>query len=398
MTVRIFLLFIICLVLSIQLEAQEENLKNKVQAENFKISPSPKTNFNFGGAIWLRGVALPYLSETTANERGFYIDQFRLSMSGDHGIKDSTKLIFSGQVRFFTYQTLIHHMWVGVDFQKNHELKMGVTQVPFGTLPGSTNSFWYSLGYYVGLEDDRDAGVKYNFKKNGWNLHLAYFINEEFNNSQALNRFAPDLIRMGDQQNEERNQGNVRLAKTFSHSEENSSEFGVSGEIGLIKNRTTGNNGSRWKGAVHYVGNYGNWQPKLQFARYAYDPDNPAGIDDRLILMGFFSDTRLVAAKANVLNASIKRNIELDWWLFNELDVYLDYSRVFKDESLFADSELINPGMVLEAGPFYVWLDFMWGRNAWYFNDSAENSGPGRGSKNPEKFEFRGNLSLEWFF
>ncbi|MEM1120366.1 MAG: hypothetical protein AAGJ18_07935 [Bacteroidota bacterium] len=380
------------------MSAQEENLKYKVKDRNFKISPTPKSNFSFGGAIWLRGVALPYLSETTANERGFYIDQFRLSLSGDYGIQDSTKLTFSSQVRFFSYQTLIHHMWVGIDFKNNQDLKFGITQVPFGTLPGSTNSFWYSLGYYVGLEDDRDAGIKYNLRRNGWNFTLAYFINEEFNNSQALNRFAPDLIRMGEQQNEERNQGNIRLVKTFTTSDRRSMELGISGEIGQIKNRTTGDNGLRWKGAVHYVGKYGDWEPKLQLSRYSYDPANPAGVDDRLVNMGFFGDTRLVASQANVLNASIKRTFKINKWLFNEFDVYLDYSRVFKDESAFADSELINPGAVLEAGPFYILLDFMWGKNAWYFNDSSDNSGPGRGSINPNKYEFRQNLSLEWFF
>ncbi|MEM8524777.1 MAG: hypothetical protein AAGG68_09035 [Bacteroidota bacterium] len=377
---------------------QEENLKNEVSEKGFNVKPTPESNLNFGGAVWLRGVVLPYLSETTANERGFYIDQFRLSLDGDYGFKDSTKFAFSGQVRFFSYQTLIHHMWTGIDFKEKHNIKFGVTQVPFGTLPGSTNSFWYSLGYYVGIEDDRDAGIKYHFQKNGWDLHLAYFMNEEYNNTTALNRFAPDLVRMGDQQNEERNQGNIRLAKTFKGKESNTTELGLSVEVGEIKNRTTGSNGSRWKAAFHYVGNYGNWEPKFQLSRYVYEPNNPDGVDDRLVNMGFFEDTRLVAAKATVLNASLERNFTIKWWLFEEFDVYMDYSRVFKDEVAFADSELINPGAVLKAGPLYIWFDFMWGRNAWFFNDSPEESGPGAGSKNPEKFEYRQNLSIEWFF
>lgn len=377
---------------------QEENLKDSIQQKGFSIKPTPESNVNFGGAIWLRGVTIPYLQDTPSNKRGFYIDQFRMSVDGDYGVDDRTKLIFSSQIRFFTYQTLIHHMWVGVDFKKNHTIKLGATQVPFGTLPGSTNSFWYSLGYYVGLEDDRDAGIKYHFNNDGWDFYLAYFMNPEYNDPSALNRFAPDLVLSGDQQNEERNQGNIRIARILTHGSSNTTEFGLSGEIGQIKNRTTDNSGLRWKGAVHYVGNYGKWNPKFQLSRYVYEPDNPEGVDDRLVAMGFFESTRLVAAKANLLNVSLKRDFDLSWWLFDHLNIYMDYSKVFKDEATFADSELINPGAVLRAGPLYIWFDFMWGKNAWFFNDSLDESGPGAGSINPDKFEFRQNISIEWFF
>ena len=366
--------------------------------KNFKVSPTPKTNLYLGGAIWTRVAATGYPQSANANRKGFYFDQLRFTVSGDHGIAGEAKLTFSAQVRFWYYMTLVHHMWMGVKFNDFHEIEVGVTQVPFGTLPGSTNSFWYSAGYYVGLEDDRDAGAKYHFTKNGWDLYLAYFYNAEFNDATALNRFAPDLVRSGDQQNEERHQGNIRIARIFNEGSTNTSEVGLSGEIGGIANRTNGENGYRWKGAIHYVGNYGKWSPKAQLARYSYDPSNPVGIDNRLVLMGFFEDERLVAAKGNMVNVSLKRNFDVDWWLFKDFSVYVDYSKIFKDIDAFADTELINPGAVLQAGPFYIWLDWMWAKNSWWFNDSPTNSGPGEGSINPDKYEFRYNLSLEWFF
>lgn len=393
----IFFCFTLIFFFSNTFFAQEENLHDSINSRFLRVKPTPETNVNFGGAIWLRSVNIPYLQDTEANQRGFYIDQLRFSVDGDYGIDDRTKLNFSTQVRFFQYQTMIHHMWVGVDFSKYHNLKLGVTQVPFGTLPGSTNSFWYSLGYYVGLEDDRDAGIKYHYNNNGWDFYLAYFMNAEFNNASALNRFAPDLVTSGNQQNEERNQGNIRLVRNFGN-DINSTEIGLSGEIGQIRNRETNTNSLRWKSAFHYVGNYGKWNPKFQVSRYVYEANNPNEIDNRLVQMGYFEDSRLVAAKANVLNLSLKRDFDLDWWLFQDLDIYMDYSKVYKDEAAFADSELINPGAVLRAGPLYIWFDFMWGRNAWYFNDSQSNSGPGVGAINPNKFEFRQNISIEWFF
>lgn len=189
------------------ISAQEENLHDSIKSRFLRIKPTPESSVNFGGALWLRSVNIPYLQDTEANQRGFYIDQLRFSIDGDYGIDEKTKLNFSTQVRFFQYQTMIHHMWIGVDWNKYHTLKLGVSQVPFGTLPGSTNSFWYSLGYYVGLEDDRDSGIKYNYNHNGWDVTFAYFMNAEFNNASALNRFAPDLVTSGDQQNEIRRFG-----------------------------------------------------------------------------------------------------------------------------------------------------------------------------------------------
>ena len=55
-----------------------------------------------------------------------------------------------------------------------------------------------------------------------------------------------------------------------------------------------------------------------------------------------------------------------------------------------------DPGCVLQAGPLWIWVDLLLGKNAWYLNDSPENSGPGPGGTN--KFESRFNISFEWYF
>ncbi len=383
--------------------AQEENALDEygeIPDKSIQIDVGPKTTFDLGGAVWLRGAVLNWVQEEDANRRGFYADQVRFSMSGTHGKSDSSDgfLKFSAQIRFWQYQRVIHHMWLGYEFNDRHDIEIGVTQVPFGILPATSNSFWYSMGYYHGIEDDRDAGIKYRYQNDGLDVHLAWFFNDEYNDSTALNRFAPDLVSDGVQQNDEENQANARVAYTFGESAENSTELGISLQYGEMPNRATGRRGDRWQSAVHFVGNYGKWNPKLQFARYEYNPENPAGVDDRLVLMGFFSDQRLVAAKANAVSASLRRFWDVNWGPFTDFNAYLDYSAIYKDEDEFGDTELINPGMMAQAGPVFVWLDFMWGKNAWWFNDSQGNSGPGQGSVNPDKFEFRANLSLQWYF
>ena len=69
---------------------------------------------------------------------------------------------------------------------------------------------------------------------------------------------------------------------------------------------------------------------------------------------------------------------------------------MFKDESTFKDSQLIDPGCVFEAGPFWIWVDLLFGKNAWYLNDSPEHSGLGPGGT--DKWEYRFNLNFEWYF
>ena len=80
----------------------------------------------------------------------------------------------------------------------------------------------------------------------------------------------------------------------------------------------------------------------------------------------------------------------------DRFNIYLNYSHHFKDESEFQDSQLINPGALFEFGPFWVWVDLLFGKNAQYLNDSEEYSGPGPGGT--DRFEYRGNISFEWFF
>jgi len=392
---------LLLLFLSISLSAQEDNILNPqdtAPGQNIDIRVSPKTHFTLGGALWMRSAFQDWQQANNANQRGFYFDQFRLSVSGEHGLENQSKLKFATQVRWWSYQFALQQMWFGLEINDHNELRYGITQAPFGALPSISSSFWYSLNYYHGLEGDHDAGLTYAYNKDGFNLQFGYFRNEEYNDPTALNRWAPDLVVSGMQQNFERNQFNLRVAKIFGYNTAYSSEFGLSGQTGQIENQIESGNGSRWAAALHYVGHYNNWNFYSQASRYEYDPNNPDGVDDNTVLMGFFSDQRLVASKATTVVSGVRRFWNVEWWLFEKLNAYVEYSTVLKDQSNFSNSELFNPGVVLQAGPFYIWVDFLAARNAWWFNDSQLNSGPGAGSANNEDWEFRYNFSLQWYF
>ena len=103
----------------------------------------------------------------------------------------------------------------------------------------------------------------------------------------------PDL---GNQNNEETNQFNVRIAYAIDHGDFGKTELGVSGQWGQLYNDITDDNGDHWAAAVHLSGFYGPFNLMLEAARYEYDPENPPGTSNDTIVMGAFADAFPVAA------------------------------------------------------------------------------------------------------
>jgi len=381
------LLFISIVIISNSLFAQDDK-----DTTGIELNLTPETKFTFGGALWINYAYQDWKTKNLGRKQGLNFDNLRLSMDGTYG----EHLLFSAQYRIYSYTRAIHHGWIGYKFGEGNQVEMGITQVPFGILPFANHSFWFGLGYYIGMEDDYDTGIKWKLDKKSWNLHLAFFFNEEYNDATNLNRYSADLARVEDQQNEEFSQVNLRFAYIFGQGTSASTEFGLSGEYGLIDNLSVDDDGYRWKAAFHYVGWYGDWNPEFQIARYEFNPKNPAGIDDRLVLIGNLTATRLIAAKGNVINANLRRFWDVNWGVFHRFRVYYNYSTILKDESSFKTSEIHDLGCVLQAGPFWIWIDNIFGKNAMYLNDTPDNSGLGAGGT--DKWEYRYNMNFEWYF
>jgi len=51
--------------------------------------------------------------------------------------------------------------WFGYDFTPENNLQIGLIQVPFGITQYNSHNWFFSINYYVGMEDDHDMGVKY---------------------------------------------------------------------------------------------------------------------------------------------------------------------------------------------------------------------------------------------
>ena len=112
--------------------------------------------------------------------------------------------------------------------------------------------------------------------------------------------------------------------------------------------------------------------------------------------MANLGSQRLVAARADIYVANVAYDFGAVGWKIDRLNCYNNYSYMDKDVDSFKNSELNDTGCLVTMGPFCIWIDYIFGKNAWYLNDSEENSGFGAGGT--DKWEQRFNVNFEWYF
>ena len=82
--------------------------------------------------------------------------------------------------------------WVGYQFNDMHQLQVGLAPVPFGIQPYTSNSYFFNINYYLGLEDDSDMGIKYLYRKGGWEMAFAFFKNADVLDFGDQSEVSPD--------------------------------------------------------------------------------------------------------------------------------------------------------------------------------------------------------------
>src|SRR6056297_3191243 len=222
---------------------------------NQSLAQDDEEGFTFGGAVRYNFVSENYESDPTATSTYFTWDTWRLNVDGSMSGID-----LSFEYRFYpTFGShFIHHGYLGYAFSDNVYMELGVTQVPFGITTYASHSWWFQGPYYVGLEDDYDMGVNFDFTPSDkLKLSVAYFrqaepegpyldfglgrYNVTFGNA-GPGRYSYDItpgsggiynettetVDMVDANIREINQFNVRLAYSLNESW----EIGASGQFG----------------------------------------------------------------------------------------------------------------------------------------------------------------------
>ena len=322
----------------------------------------------------------------------FGFDVFRLNVNAAY-----KKILLDAEYRFYAASSgggILKYGWIGYQFNNFHQVQLGLTTVPFGILPYTSNNYFFNINYYLGLEDDADIGVKYLYRKGHWDIALAFFKNADILDFSEKTEASPDRYAYDiGGRNKETNQGNVRVAYHWGDRWEQ--EFGISAMLGGVYNMDTERMGTHSAFAVHYVVNYKNWNFKTQYTTYGINPINEEGESRRLVTAVAYGSPYEIAAKADTYTAALAYTFPINKGILNNIQVYNDFSVMHKHEERFNDSLMNVSGCLLTMGPVYMYIDYALGKNqAWLGNNWNSAFAQGISS---EEWNARLNINVGYY-
>jgi hypothetical protein len=355
---------------------------------------------NINGAFRLNMIYTYYEGNTsplgTASRNEFTWDTWRI---GVHSYSKGIELSF--QYRFYpTFNThFIHHGWLGYNFTPETNLKVGISQVPFGDLPFGSHSWWFQAPYYVGFEDDYQTGISFEHSHEKWLFHFAYYLMSEPRGTSEASygpfsaaRYSYDVVPIPGNSNIERNQFNLRGEYHFG-----SARAGLSLQSLQIYNQARAHSGNQQAAALHLNADHNRWNLKLQALYYKYNNvKNDEGVLLNTVQMGAYGfGTYDVASEAAILSSGLAYNLPLVWGPVSSVQFYNDFSYMhkFDNESIGGQKQLFEKtmqnvlGALITAGNVYTYVDLASGYNhPWlsgFFGGSAMGSGYGQDPSQP---------------
>jgi len=357
------------------------NSEKKNNVDSLKTLPKIK----IGGALRLNYSYKNYDQDNMDRMGDFGFELFRLNADIDY--KD---IFLSVEYRWYGSFNAIHHGYFGYHLSKNSSLQIGIHQVPFGILPYAAHSFWFNATYYLGFEDDYDAGIKYIYDDTSWNLQAAFYKNPEYIDSERYGRYSFDLVTDDIQANQEINQFNIRSAYKWKLSADLLMNLGVSVEAGQIYNKITKEKGNRHAFALHNNLFYKKWNMHLQWISYEYNPKNPEDLSDKTIQFGAFMFPFEVSTKADVYTFNLSNDIHINKKFLDRIKVYLNMSMVSPKQGYGSNSKQIVLGTTLIKRGLYAYFDYIFGQNMWF------SGGPGIGLAHPEDETWNSRLNINF--
>ena len=334
------------------------------------LTASAAPRVELGGALRYNLVHRDFVDASSGKRGESGFDLFRLNVDGE--LND---IIVSAEYRHYSFMDTLRYGWLGYRFEDASELRVGIHQVPFGLLPYAAHNAWFGVPYYVGLSDDYDMGIQYLREDGPWSTQLAFYKNEELNDATDAGRYSIDMLRSGDQQNEETNQFNARATYTIGQGSGCETELGGSAQRSELYNNATDERGDHWAAAVHLDSRCGRWNLQLQGVRYEYDPANPAGVSADTVRVGAFEGTYDIASEADILVANLAYNFPPPARFIDQLTCYNDYSRLYKRIDGSRDSQINTIGCAIGSGPLFTYVDYILARDMALFGNGSMGTG-----------------------
>lgn len=288
-----------------------------------------------------------------------------------------------------------------IGYERPHvTFDIGVSRAPFGLLPFASNSWFFGLPYYVGLEDDADFGLRARIHAGGFEAWVAFYKNGEGSfsgRSQDSARFSYDVVRApaaelalsgitADRNDRETNELVLRVAYDL-HAGPLRLELGASGRVGSLHDVQTDARSPHLAGALHVRATLAGVRLDLEAAAYTFSPHVAATDDARLVAMGAFDAPYAVARRGSVIVANLSYGADVAWGPVELLRVYFDTGHLLKAVGDFPTSHQLVAGVYVLAGPVHVSVDAAFGKHhPWIGPDYG--AAFGRGSAEPRFYRW----------
>ena len=359
----------------------------------FTSAAQDKPEVDIGGALRFNYNLSSWKPEQKKRGGDFGYDLFRVN-----AIASYQDLYVNAEYRLYSESFgggMLKQGWFGYRFNETEELQLGLTQVPFGIQQYNSHNWFFNLGYYMGLEDDHDMGIKFVHLGEKFEYHIAYFKNAEelnFGNDSAISysRYSYDVAG----NNKEVNQGNLKFVYKFGDTLK--SRLGFSAQYGGLYNLNTAKMGNHYGFALHYEADYGKWNLKSEAMLISHNPENEAGASEEVITMAAYGAPYQVASDFNLYTLAISRDVPVNWGPVSNLQFYNDFGYMQKQPSSFEDSFMNVTGVGIQAGNLYTYVDYAAGYNhSWLGGNFIDDFAAG----NPDaKWEARFNINFGYYF
>lgn len=333
----------------------------------FSLIAQDKPELKIGGAVRFNYNLSSWKEGQQKRGGDFGYDVFRINAIAKYkGVKLNT------EYRLYSEGFgggMLKQGWLGYDFTPENNLQIGLTQVPFGITQYNSHNWFFSINYYVGLEDDHDMGLKYSHCDEKWDYALAFFKNAEemgfgSNSDVSNSRYSYDVGSSSDglNRNKELNQFNGQLIRKFSTGSVNH-KLGVSAEYGGIYNLDTENTGNHYSLAAHYELVAGKFDLKAQVSNYKYNTENPTGVSNEVIAMTAYGAPYMVASEGATYTIGAAYSVPVSWGPISSLQFYNDFGFLDKQVDSFEDSFMNVTGVLISAGNVYTYIDAAYGKD-----------------------------------
>lgn len=352
--------------------------------------PKPKLQVSFAGGIALSAAFVDWPRTASGAHNGdLRFSVLRIGARANYG-----PLRLEFEYRIYPFYQFLRNAVIAYDVRPNLSVDIGVSRAPFGLLPFASNSWFFGLPYYLGLEDDADFGMRVHYQPGGWDFWLAFYKNSEgsyFGHSRDSARFSYDVVQTTQEElagsgitaarnDRETNTGVARVAYNI-HSGDFNMELGGSGRVGTLESLSSHARSVYWACAPHVRASYRWFELGLEGIAYEFSPHVSAGDDRRLVAMGAFDAPYAVASRGQLLIANLAFTHELDWGPIELVRVYADTGQLWKSANGLRTTRQLVLGAYWLAGPVHLSIDAALGKHhPWVGPDYAAALGAGGAS------------------